>query len=34
MTYEDITKKLYLSDEEGDYSEEEGEDWESEEELD
>ena len=34
MTYENITKKLYYLDEEGVYSDEDEEGWESEEELD
>jgi hypothetical protein len=34
LTYDNITKKLYLSDEEGIFSDEDDEGWESEEEMD
>jgi len=34
LTYEDITKKMYLSDDEGIFSDEDEEGWESEEEMD
>ena len=34
MTYEDITKKLYLSDDEGIFSDEDDEGWETESEMD
>ena len=34
LTYENITRKLYLTDEEGVYSDEADEGWESEEEMD
>lgn len=34
LTYDDITKKLYMSDDEGIFSDEDEEGWESEEEMD
>jgi hypothetical protein len=34
LTYEDITKRLYMSDDEGIFSDEDEEGWESEEEMD